>query len=111
MNRPCHIFFHEDSSPLPESLPERYADNLIVHARQGVSYLSLLVQNAFVVDYAPSILRTRVTGTKEEDPVDFPLDSISHIEWFYGESVPPPLCPQPHRSRPTSDVTITEVEG
>jgi hypothetical protein len=59
----------------------------------GQAIKTLLVQNAFPIDFAPEIIRTRVGGTKEEDPVDFPLASISHIEWFYGNDLPEPLTP------------------
>lgn len=93
MNRPCRIHFHDDSAPGVGQLPERYRDNMQTHSRQGVSTYSLLVQNAFYIDFAPHILRTRVGGTKEEDPVDFPVDIISHIEWFFGQDVPSPLTP------------------
>lgn len=100
MNRPCRIHFHEDSSSFLSRLPDRYKDNIEVYTEQGVSVGSLLSQNAFYIDFAPSVLRTRVSGSKEEDPVDFPIDSISHIEWFYGDDVPEPLEPwvqQPRR--------------
>lgn len=93
MNRPCRIHFHEDSSPDAEQLPHRYQDNLESHTADGARVCSLLVQNAFYIDYAPHILRTRVGGTREENPVDFPTDTISHVEWFFGQEVPAPLTP------------------
>lgn len=96
MNRPCRIHFHDDAAPLFDQLPERYRDN--VDAKGGGAgsprtVRSLLVQNAFPIDFAPAIIRTRVDGTKEEDPVDFPLASIMFIEWFYGPTAPEPLRP------------------
>lgn len=96
MNRPCLIHFHDDAAPLANQLPERYQDNIYEKGGGGVidyTVRSLLVQNAFPIDFAPEIIRTRVGGTKEEDPVDFPLASISFIEWFYGDDVPSPLVP------------------
>lgn len=95
MNKPCQIRFHEDSAPLFERLPERYRSHA-TELRGGREVLSLLVQNAFIIDYAPEILRTRVGGSKSENPVDFPLASISFIEWYYGTEVPEPLTPEPH---------------
>lgn len=92
MNRPCRIHFHEDSAPVIELLPERYRDNLEHTTYQGVSRYSLLAQTAFYIDFAPNILRTRVSGMRE-DPIDFPLESVSHVEWFYGDDVPSPLTP------------------
>lgn len=94
MNRPCRIHFHEDAAPLYSHLPERYQHNVYEcdNTQTGI-VRSLLVQNAFPIDFAPHIIRTRVCGTKEEDPVDFPLASISLIEWFYGPVVPEPLRP------------------
>lgn len=94
MNRPARIHFHEDSAPLYADLPDRYRSNVEEGGRNGVVEVrTLLVQKAFLIDFAPHILRTRVGGTKEEDPLDFPLASISFIEWFYGPSVPSPLRP------------------
>lgn len=96
MNRPCRIHFYDDSAPLVDQLPERYRGNIDSKGGgAGLAYTvrSLLVQSAFYVDYAPDIVRTRVGGTKEEDPVDFPVEGISHIEWFYGSDVPSPLTP------------------
>ena len=92
MNRPCKINFHDDDAPLLNQLPERYRRNAESDPLTGVVY-SLLLQNAFPIDFAPTIIRTRVGGTKEENPVDFPLASISSIEWFYGSDVPAPLTP------------------
>jgi hypothetical protein len=103
MNRPCRIHFHDDSAPSVEQLPERYRNNVEKSAHQGVQRYALLVQNAFPIDFAPNIIRTRVGGTKEEDPVDFPLESISHIEWFYGSEVPAPLSPWTPREQPRSE--------
>lgn len=96
MNRPCRIHFHEDSAPSFEELPTRYQKNVEGYDSMNGGYGpvdTLLVQIAFLIDFAPHILRTRVDGTKEEDPVDFPLSSISFVEWFYGEDVPEPLRP------------------
>lgn len=90
MNRPCRIHFHEDSAPLVDSLPDPYLVNLRRATHQGATQFSLLVQNAFYIDFAPNILRTRLSG-KEDNPIDFPIESISHIEWFYGDDVPEPL--------------------
>lgn len=92
MNRPCRIRFHEDSAPRLEDLPERYHPYLETRTRQGVHTISLLAQHAFYVDFAPNILRTR-SGGRHDDPIDFPMDSVSCIEWFYGEDVPEPLVP------------------
>lgn len=111
MNRPCRIHFHEDSSPNLRSIPEEYHSNLEKTTSAGISRLSLLAQNAFYIDFAPNILRTRIGGTKEEDPIDFPVESITHIEWFYGDKVPEPLTPwtQLPRRLP-KDVTMVEVD-
>lgn len=101
MNRPCRIHFHDDSAPPISQLPERYKNNAETITRQGVSSYTLLVQNAFPIDFAPHILRTRVGGTKEEDPLDFPWESIAFVEWFYGSEVPAPLHPwTPRTDRP-----------
>lgn len=94
MNRPCRIHFHADSAPLLDQLPPRYQENANIFEFNGAMYLTILVQNAFPIDFAPSIIRTRVAGTKEEDPIDFFMESISHIEWFYGSVVPHPLTPR-----------------
>lgn len=104
MNRPCIVHFHEDTAPLLIDLPERYRANVVnsVGVEGGGDHqyvLSLAVQHAFYIDYAPNILRTRVGGTKEEDPVDFFQPSISFIEWYYGTDVPPQLTPQAPSSR------------
>lgn len=99
MNRPCRIHFHEDKSPWVESLPERYQANVEANPSNPEIVGSIIVQNAFYVDYAPSIIRTRVGGTKKEDPVDFQGSSITHIEWFYGDDVPEGLVPDPGRKR------------
>jgi len=101
MNRPCKITFHENSAPLIRELPERYYMNtdLVLGNGSGDEYFSdspvgsIFVQNAFLIDFAPLVLRTRVGGTKEEDPIDFPLSTILFIEWFYGSDVPSPLKP------------------
>jgi hypothetical protein len=89
MNRPCRIHFHDDS--------------LVCIDRLGLASYSLLAQNAFYIDFNPQVLRTRVGG-KDDDPIDFPLDSVSHIEWFYGDDVPEPLVPweQPAPRSPDS---------
>ena len=101
MNRPCRIHFHEDAAPLYGQLPKRYQQNVeVIDGSSGV-VSTLLTQNAFPIDFAPMIIRTRVGGTKEEDPVDFPLASILFIEWFYGETLPAPLryvAPKPRRT-------------
>lgn len=102
MNRPCRIYFHEDTAPIIEHLPERYQAN--AEAEEGTGIVtSLLVQNAFPIDFAPEIIRTRVAGSKEENPVDFPLASISLIEWFYGNDVPEPLVPYVPRPKNRED--------
>lgn len=110
MNRPCRIHFFGDSGPRPEDLPERYHDYLERTVYHGETGLRLLAQNAFYIDFAPSVLRTRVGGTKEEDPVDFLVESISHIEWFYGADVPSPLVPwtPPPPKRLPKGVTVVE---
>lgn len=93
MNRPCRIHFHDDAGPLLGQLPERYRQNVEDCDGSGQVVRTLLVQNAFPIDFAPIIIRTRVGGTKEENPVDFPLASVLFIEWFYGSDVPSPLRP------------------
>lgn len=94
MNRPCRIYFHEDAAPSVAQLPPRYRSNVETDATYTDHLVALLVQNAFYVDYAHgSIVRTRVGGSKNEDPVDFPLASISHVEWFYGDDIPEALVP------------------
>jgi hypothetical protein len=89
MNRPCMINFHGDAAPLADSLPERYRSNVTQVGNDGEA-LALVVQHAFYVDYAPDIVRTRVGGTKGEDPVDFFQSSISFIEWYYGDDAASP---------------------
>lgn len=86
MNVPCRIHFHGDSAPKPYQLPQRYRDSLNVTVHQGEESVSLDVGHAFYVNFWPSIVRTRVGGTKGEDPVDFQSAGISHIEWFYGDT-------------------------
>lgn len=107
MNRPCRIHFHSDAAPRPEQLPERYQHN-VEGAALGSPISTLLVQNAFFIDFAPGILRTRVGGVKEEDrvdPVDFPVESVAFIEWFYGDT-PSPLRPwEPRSDRPSTNRT------
>lgn len=98
MNRPCTVHFHQDAAPLIDNLPDRYRANVISRTGFG-EVMSIAVQHAFYIDYAPNILRTRVGGTKEEDPIDFFQESISFIEWYYGSDVPPQLMPQPPSSR------------
>ena len=95
MNRPCLIRFHEDTAPLYEDLPERYHRYV---CDSGLSnndpVIALYSQHAFYIDFSNgAILRTRVTGEKESDPVDFPMASVALIEWYYGTKVPPPLTP------------------
>lgn len=91
MNRPCKINFHDDAAPIKWDLPDRYQANATI-VGQGIDTVrSLLVQHAFYVDFAPEILRTRV-GNREDNPVDFPMSSVSHIEWFYSDT-PSPLVP------------------
>lgn len=94
MNRPCRIHFHEDAAPLFGQLPKQYqsyvpgankSDHDVVRA--------LLAQNAYYIDFSNgTVLRTRQNG-KKSDPIDFPVASVSFVEWFYGEAVPPPLNP------------------
>lgn len=98
MNKPCTIHFHTDSAPLKRYLPERYQPNVILQGNAGEA-LAIAVQNGFLIDFSPEILRTRVAGQKIEDPVDFPLSAISFIEWHYGEKVPEPLTAEPHQKR------------
>lgn len=99
MNRPCKITFHENSAPLLGELPDRYQEYTDLVLGNRDEYFnespvgSIFVQNAFLIDFAPLVLRTRVGGTKEEDPIDFPLSTILFIEWFYGSDVPSPLKP------------------
>lgn len=82
MNRPCLITFHVDTGPLIDSLPERYQRAIVEDDGNGGVH-SLSVLHAFYVDFAPDILRTRVGGDPNEDPVDFHISSVSFIEWFY----------------------------
>lgn len=102
MNRPCRIHFYADAAPSISRLPDRYKVNAEILDESGQdsdAVASIMVQNAFPIDFAPEIIRTRVGGKKEEDPVDFPLSSISFIEWFYGADVPNELEPYVRRSR------------
>lgn len=87
MNRPCLIHFHVDDAPFVVDLPVRYQDR-VANAAEYVNgnehlALALSVDHAFYIDVAPHLLRTRANGDKLEDPVDFPVSSISFIEWFY----------------------------
>jgi hypothetical protein len=95
MNRPCKIHFHEDAAPLYEQLPERYQKYVCdPDLRNGDVVPAIFSQNAFFIDFTNgTIIRTRVTGEKEADPIDFPVTSISFVEWYYGTDVPPPLKP------------------
>jgi len=95
MNRPCKIYFNEDNALLYGQLPERYKKYVCdPDLDDDDVVLALYSQNAFLIDFTNgSILRTRVTGEKEADPIDFPMNAISAIEWYYGTDVPPPLTP------------------
>jgi hypothetical protein len=87
MNRPCFVHFHPDDAPLVTDLPERYQARVV--STNGYENsdeklaLTIAIDHAFYIDFAPHLLRTRAGGNKEEDPVDFPVSSISFIEWFY----------------------------
>lgn len=95
MNRPCKISFHEETAPLYGQLshefqkyvcePDLDDDDLV---------LSIYSQYAFYIDFTHGvILRAKVTGEREGNPIDFPTSSISFVEWYYGTKVPPPLTP------------------
>lgn len=94
MNRPCRIHFHEDAAPLYGQLPKQYQSYVHGGRRSDNDVVEiLLAQNAFYIDFSNgAILRTRLNG-KDSDPVDFPVASVSFVEWFYGEDVPSPLKP------------------
>jgi hypothetical protein len=100
MNRPARIHFHQDADVRARDLPERYLPNVTTFGPGDDQVRTILVQVAFPIDYAPSIIRTRLDHY-HDDPVDFPLVSISMIEWFYGDQVPDPLRPyeKPPRKR------------
>lgn len=89
MNRPCLIHFHPDDAPLVVDLPERYQERVLSTDTYANSddrlALSIALDHAFYIDFAPHLVRTRAGGNKEEDPVDFPVSSVSFIEWFYGK--------------------------
>lgn len=93
MNHPCKIYFHEDTAPLYGQLPDRYKAYVCdPDLDDDDPVVCLLSQNAFFIDFTNgSILRTRVGGHKEEDPIDFPISSIAWIEWYYGSNAPAPL--------------------
>ncbi len=98
MNKPCRIHFHDDAAPTLSQLPERYRAN--IETSGGGVVHSLLVQNAFYVDYTHGmVVRTRLVSRHTDDPIDFPLASVSLVEWFYGEDVPAPLKPEPSTKR------------
>lgn len=91
MNRPCIAHFHYDDAPRVIDLPERYHDYVIRDdwdkPFEEQIALAVSLGHAFYIDFAPNVLRTRVGGNKEEDPVDFPMSSISFIEWDYSRKV------------------------
>lgn len=93
MNRPCKIHFHEDTGPLYGQLPGRYQQYVCdPDLGENDVVLALYSQHAFYIDFTHGvIIRTRVTGEKEADPIDFPSGSVAFIEWYYGTDVPPPL--------------------
>lgn len=89
MNKPCYVHFHPDDAPLVMDLPKRYQERVVTatgheHVEDQIA-LTLAVGHAFYIDVAPHLLRTRANGDKLEDPVDFPVSSVSFIEWFYGK--------------------------
>lgn len=90
MNRSCLVHFHPDDAPFVSDLPERYQERVIqtngfADDQENQLALSIAIDHAFYIDFAPHLLRTRAGGSKEEDPVDFPVSSLAFVEWFYGD--------------------------